>query len=368
MSLKLHNDTPFAAEIFEQLNHIGKLVQCVAVRGTFRIFDDAFLELSDEQTPFLWADEYQGDLQDAVLLKQADFIPYKPATDVTVRGFTYAPQRHAKPSWLTGIRVSAKDGRVVLEKVLRAYGPRSWMRVNSDRVRSDRNVKAGAPTDFVLTSAEPVKRVPLQWQYSSGGQYRDGAEIAFDLRNPVGTSLPGLDGDSARDCYPAPLFEAADCPISDPALLYEPQNLAPVPPAWSGRLRHAGTYDQTWKDKRWPLLPQDFDHRFYNCAAVGMVAEPWLAGGEQIELLNLSSQHEKLKFGVPAVHLGVQHDGGLNQLLRLDGVHIDTDHETVALTWRTGFMAISDVSDVFLQIFHDETVNRRDHQVSAVGS
>jgi hypothetical protein len=367
MSLKLHNDTPFSAEIFEQLNPSGELVQCIAVRGTFRIIDDAYLELSDEQAPFLWTDEYHEDPKDAGLLQQADFIAYKPATDITVRGFTYAPHGVVQSSWLTGVRVCAADGRVIIEKVLRAHGPRSWRRIKSKDPAFGRNVNTAPPLDFALTLAEPVKRVPLQWQYSAGGQYRDGVEIRFDLRNPIGAGPPGWDGDVSRDLYPAPLFEAVEDPVSDPAQVYKPQNMAPIHPAWSERLRHAGTFDEVWKTERWPLLPQDFEYRFYNCAASDLIAEPWLEGGEFFDLLNLSPQHGKLTFCLPTVRLVVEHDTGLKKRLRLDGVHIDTEHETVALTWRTAFLDGSGLLEVYLRIARDGAAAGRPMQDAAVG-
>src|SRR4029079_3507430 len=43
---------------------------------------------------------------------------------------------------------------------------------------------------------------------------------------------------------------------------------AAIPAHWSQRARFAGTYDDAWRESRWPLPPEDFDPRFFNVAPI----------------------------------------------------------------------------------------------------
>ena len=128
MSLALVNDTPFSAAAFEQLNVAGDLALVVALRGTFDIAAGQTLSASPDQQPFAWSDEYDGDPQAGLLLRQADFIPYKPGTDVTVRGRTFAPGGRPIAGWPAGVRVIDASGAVRVQKAVRVHAPRYWVR------------------------------------------------------------------------------------------------------------------------------------------------------------------------------------------------------------------------------------------------
>ncbi len=65
---------------------------------------------------------------------------------------------------------------------------------------------------------------------------------------------------------PAPTIEAADAPITRWDAMPPPAGFGPVPPWWRPRQQHAGTYDEAWLAERHPLLPRDFDERFWHCA------------------------------------------------------------------------------------------------------
>jgi hypothetical protein len=66
----------------------------------------------------------------------------------------------------------------------------------------------------------------------------------------------------------------------------------------------AGTYDETWEKKRRPLLPSDFDEKFYQCAPADQQVDGFLKGGERAELHNLTPEG-LLSFDLPRITLGM---------------------------------------------------------------
>ncbi len=313
--------------MFEQLDLFGRLCQVIAVRGTFDMRPWESLAIAATQTPFVWADEYVGLPEEGGLYRQADFIPYKPATDVTVRGHSYAPEGRAAPLWMAGLRVLDRSGQVRAETRLNVHGPRFWRR------------KDAAPGGYELTPGQPAEYVPLDWRWSFGGRLaptRAGGEAPWCMDNPVGVGMPGWNGASGD--YPAPQIESALTPVADPARTYAPANLAPIPPAWRPRQRHAGTYDEAWRRSRHPLLPQDFDYRFYNCAPAETVVTPFLSGDETVQLLNLDARMSRIDVALPGLRLEAIVQERTARPLRLDGVHIDADRGMAELTWRNAYV------------------------------
>jgi hypothetical protein len=58
------------------------------------------------------------------------------------------------------------------------------------------------------------------------------------------------------------------------------------------RAQYAGTYDESWQRQRAPLLPADFDDRFYNIAPIDQQLDRYPAG-ETITLVNMTPRgHE----------------------------------------------------------------------------
>ncbi|MDO5622439.1 MAG: DUF2169 domain-containing protein, partial [Paracoccus sp. (in: a-proteobacteria)] len=93
---------------------------------------------------------------------------------------------------------------------------------------------------------------------------------------------------------------------------------------------------------RHPLLPQDFDFRFWQCAHPDLITRGWLHGDEPFELCNLLRGHPRLSGRLPAIRLQMRLpvSGGTGVApFVLDGVHFDMRPGIgcVFLTWRAGF-------------------------------
>ncbi len=95
--------------------------------------------------------------------------------------------------------------------------------------------------------------------------------------------------------------------------------------------------------ERHPILPEDFDFRFWQCAPPDLIADPWLEGNETLEFLNMHPQIGLLRAKLPDVRLIARikrpNEPVIEQPLALDGVHIDFRRgaSKVVLTWRTSF-------------------------------
>ena len=99
-----------------------------------------------------------------------------------------------------------------------------------------------------------------------------------------------------------------------------------------------------------PLLPKDFDRRFFNAAAPGLVAPGYLKGNEPVAIDNVLPTGP-LTFnlpGVPAPEVLVALARGEDQRLatQLDTVIINTDEKLLFLMWRAHLVVRNGPHDV----------------------
>jgi len=330
--MKFTNGTPFAAQTFEQYDQEGKIFTVAAAKATFviKLADGrAILELAQEQDPFLWEDEYEKTDLGLALVKQADFVPFKPATDVTLRA----------SGWFYGNETSRCDVELHIDqyvKKLTLHAAPYWQR---------------SEHGWQLNYGERVKSIPIRWDRAFGGKYLTTSPSKIDdvdIYNPIGTGYidfnnpPALS--SSLNHLPAPQILYADERLEWGKIPQKRAGFAPVAPSWEGRLQFAGQYDEKWKNTRHPLLPRDFDERFWNVAPPDQQFSPWLKGGERIKLVNLHPMAQLLSFQIPRqallcrVHYALG-DPSFRQLV-LDGVHIDLErdfHPFITLCWRANF-------------------------------
>lgn len=118
----------------------------------------------------------------------------------------------------------------------------------------------------------------------------------------------------------------------------EPAGMGPVAPYVSPRLELAGTYDEAWRTSRAPLLPEDFDERFYLCSPEDQRPKSCLEGGDQLLLENLSPEGT-LRLELPRCVLTFStsfSDGQpQNHLARLFSVTVEPEHARLQLVWQT---------------------------------
>jgi hypothetical protein len=311
---QIDNRTPFAAERSWAHDRDGAQVWLVAVKCTFDIKLDGSTEVSAEQPPVLHVPEYIGEPGKSSLRYEADLVLTKATTDVVVVGHAHAP--NGKP--VNELEVGFRVGQ--LQKVLRVNGDRVWR-------------------DGTVSAPKPFIQMPLVYESAFGGVDRlsPQPDRDWDWRNPVGTGFAIQQ--SNIDGVPLPNIELREQPIRSWEDRPAPAGFGPICSHWQPRAGFAGTYGDQWMKERQPLLPEDFDERFFQSAPTDQQATQFLTGGEPVVLLNLSPAGN-LRFILPKVYLGFDtrfYDGSreIHKIRKLHSVIFEPDFPRVSLVWHS---------------------------------
>ncbi|UGX87051.1 DUF2169 family type VI secretion system accessory protein [Phyllobacterium meliloti] len=313
------NKTPFAAIGFEQAHVNGNDMGVIAVRGRYRVERDGSLELLSAQEIVL-VDTYAGIPQSTPLVQAADLIPFKPATDVTVLATSYPPNAIAQDvTWLAGVRIEE------YKYAVRVFGQRYWERQGKD-------LRPGSP--------QLAKPTPIDYRFTWSDLHLEEMPSDPAPYNPVGVRLPNDDIDAVLNAPMALIQAWNDESFNAKNAINTPAGFAPIAPFWRDRQQYAGTYNDDWQNNRHPLLPVDFDYRFYQCAPPQLIMGGFLVGDEEIELFRLHAELESIVFRLPRIQPYAKFQWTDERVvpmrLNLDGVHIDARGTDILVdvTWR----------------------------------
>ncbi|SAK96389.1 DUF2169 family type VI secretion system accessory protein [Caballeronia ptereochthonis] len=263
--------------------------------------------------------------------------------------------------------------RVLLDKTLQITGAREFYR-HADGWR--------------LSASQATTQVPLRWEHVFGGtsavrnprHAHDSNEPEFLLNevcysNPLGCGWieerkfgalrkAGL---AQLERTPAPQITYPKRSMSRPVVIRHPEQIDATNPdefirvaqdygelpagfgivgrSWAPRLQMAGTYDGRWRSERWPLLPDDFDFGYWNCAPRDQQIEAFPPDA-RIELWNLATPDLTrdgylcldLPSDWPLIFLHCDDGLCLPLPMKTDTVMIDTDAMTLTLTHRFQFV------------------------------
>jgi hypothetical protein len=311
---QIDNRTPFAAAQGWVRDREGVEVRLVVVKCTFDIKPDGSTEISKEQPPVLRVPEYYGEPGKSSIKYEADLILTKKTTDILLLGHAYAPGGKAVAELDVGFRVGP------VQKVLRVFGDREW----------------GA---FGASQPRPFVKMPLVYEHAFGGVDRQSQhpERDWEWRNPVGTGF-AISRDNARGAR-LPNIEYPEKLIRNWDNRPPPAGFGPTASYWQPRVSFAGTYDDHWMKTRQPLLAEDMDDHFFQCAPIDQQSLQFLRGGEPVVLLNLTPDGE-LRFDLPKLYLGFEtrfYDGSreVHKNRSLHAVILEPDFPRVSLVWHT---------------------------------
>ncbi|WP_020408523.1 DUF2169 family type VI secretion system accessory protein [Hahella ganghwensis] len=314
---EIDNRTPFVAEAIPHNDENFRPVYTVLLKATYDIIDTAQLRLAEEQAPLILAGEYYGDPETTSLKYEPECTLTKLGTDVVLVGHAY-PESPQHRQTKVGIRLGS------LQKTAIVFGDRVW--------ENRSNPTASLP--------QPFDKMPLCWENAFGGRDLRVVEPdlpSFEARNPVGKGYAdkklGL-----PDNLLLPNIEDPNHLIQDWKDRPAPCGFGFVSPHWQPRCQYAGTYDEQWDANRKPLLPTDFNRRFFSAADSALQAQGYLQGNEEVIIVN-ASERGRLAFQLPGVpnpafqmkfHRNDEIVAGTN----LDTVIVNTDNHQLIMFWR----------------------------------
>ncbi|MDX2476327.1 MAG: DUF2169 domain-containing protein [Gammaproteobacteria bacterium] len=343
----LENSTDFAAELALLADENGRDLMLVMVKATYSISETGHLQLIEEQIPVNLAGEYYGEAGKTSLKYAPEANFAKLSTDIALIGSACAPNGAAVIQIDVGLRVGS------MSKGLRVFGDRIWM-------RSSNRIYAG----WSMSKPQAFTSMPLIYERAFGGvdlSPENEQERISEPGNLVGTGIIAKKSRLEKVCLPN--IEDPKQLIKSPQDRPQPTGFGFISPEWQPRQSYAGTYDKAWQDSRMPLLPQDFDRRFFNAAHPDLISPGFLIGTEPVDIIN-ASPRGRLQFNLPGnapiIKVAMVYEEPLTLETQLDSVIINTDDHIVQLLWRGSldvYNRIYDLEKIETLINHENPQN-----------
>lgn len=293
--------TPYPASFSVLSDARGGDVLVVAVKVTV----DGRGSPSTDPSPVVTADRFDDR---GMLVAPGDIAVTRTGTSVAVRGAI------TDGASVTRGPVNARVQIGTIAADLLGFAPRRWRRSGSA---------------FEAVAIEDYRPVVPTFDVAFGGS--SGAMRFQD--NPVGRGYweesSGVDPTEVD----LPLVEYSGGRLGSPGDRVAPAAFGWVPPSWSPRREYAGTYDAAWLEREAPLLPRDFDERFYDVAPRPWVLRPPLRGGETIETTHMGVPGT-YRAQVPRVRVRIKLPG-LICVPQIDMLEIDPLRDRLTLTLRS---------------------------------
>lgn len=325
--MELINTTPFSAERVVLQDKAGRDLLVVIVKSTFTVDARGRLQPSEKQVPIQMADAFYGDPGESSVRYESDLALRKIGTDVVLVGHAFAPKGKA-----TQIDVTLKVGP--LQTVVRVFGDRRWDKV----VGLSR-----------ITPSQPFEKLPLVYERAFGGKDlspSDPKRHEFESRNPIGRGFAAKKSKRNIEEIVLPNLEDPAHLIKDVDDRPEPVGFGFIGRHWQPRVSYVGTYDEAWKKNRCPLLPDDFDERYFNGAHPRLVSKRPLQGNEPVEVIG-ASPHGPLRFTLPGTKPNASVLFGEERVsleLSFDTLVIEPDESRLTMVWRGSW-------DVYNQLY-----------------
>ena len=313
---ELDNRTPFAVEPVFIHDEAGRPILTPIVKATFDVDLQGRCTIAEEQRAVDFAGSLYGEPGVSSYRVEPETAFFKAATDVVLVGHAHA----------------AHAGAEYVDVEFRVGPVGKWVRAWGDRFASGRQGKPTPPAAFEV--------IPLTYERAFGGwdTTADNPDHhGYEPRNPVGVGFRTKKG-TVTEGDPWPNLEDPYDPIRALGPEGKPAGFGFVSPDWQPRASLAGTYDEQWAQQRSPLLPLDFDRRFFNAASEGMVVSGYLLGNEAVVVRGATPDGYWGFYlpGIAAPKAHVRMKMGDDRLMetRLDTVLVDADERQVVLLWR----------------------------------
>jgi hypothetical protein len=276
------NETPFVAGHYVVQDKHGTDLILAVLKATYSIGNDGMLSIAQHQQPHEFADQYFDKPENSGIRYAADLAYGKCGTDIAVIGHAYAMGKSSTESY-----VYLKVG--MLEKRIKVFGERRWH------------------GSFLLawkSSPQPFEKIPIVYENAFGGEdksHKDFKKHEVEERNLVGTGFFAKNSIRSVKDTRLPNFEDPEDLIRTPFSRPKPAGFGFISPNWQPRRSYAGTHDKDWEKNRMPLLPEDFDTRFFNAAHPDLIYSGFLRGDEPVLLAGVTPMGRNLSFALPGV-------------------------------------------------------------------
>lgn len=316
--MEIINGSPFLLEAQQAIEKSGRRLLVVLVKGTyaFPARDGEVAQPAAQQAPVLVSDVFDGEPGLSTPLFESDYATRKPRCDVIVHASAQAPGQLPVRELDVAFRLGA------CEKWAHVVGDRTWRY----------GVVGLSPS-----APEPFTSMPITYGRAFGGSCELGGQVHAHPANPVGRGYAGPHGEADLHGQPLPNIEQPGEPISLSNGRYRPWSFGPIGRSWQPRQPLAGTYDERWKEEVFPLLPEDFDERYFQAAPEDQQID-YPQGGEEVRLLNLHPQRSHIFFSLPPLEMPVAVLDATRKLHLLqavvDSVTLDVHNEQLIVLWR----------------------------------
>ncbi len=326
----------------------GKFILAVLLKRTYCLVPYEPAIRAEADRPLLGGDKHFVDPMNTTVQYEADFVPFKIATDVVLVGSAYAP--------------GGKDVRELMAK-LEIEQVNKIVRISGDRLC---NYRPGG--DPIFGDPRPFSTMPLRYERAYGGVdiYSHPLCPYACPRNRLGRGFAVTNTKATIEGLELPNLE-------DPKDLLTPARLCvgkienwpkqPVPTGfgwypryghpragWAGILPGDKPAEQMMRMAYAQILPEParatylanplpvVDFRYFSGASVGL-SLPDLHGDEAISLTNLTPEGSSLFLlpgDRPRISLNIG-EGAKTERVVLQTVQLRTDDGEVDLVWRAAF-------------------------------
>ncbi|NDV23345.1 DUF2169 domain-containing protein [Desulfovibrio sp. JC022] len=194
----------------------------------------------------------------------------KPRGEFLVSGSCFAPRGQSRPASQVQVRIGDK------EKKLNIFGDRYW--------------KKG-----LFSEPEPFVEMPLVWANGFGGPDYP--------KNPLGKGMGKVLMHDGSEAVPLPNIELPQQQIGSPSQKPDPAGFGPLDLMWPQRAQKNGTYDEKWKNERWPFFPDDMNYEFFNAASADQFMDGYFKGGEPVEIKNMHPDFPLIESALPSLRM-----------------------------------------------------------------
>jgi len=316
------------ADLFTALDKTGHEHLVVVVKATYALpaRNDQMPRPQMPPQPIAAADQWAGEPGLSAPLYESDYVLRKARCDLLFNACAqFAPDETGMKRLVAGFEFGD------CQKMLSACGARQW--------------KSGAlgsrPSDPEVIEAP----VPLHMGNAYGGTVRMSAlKVEPELltahpENPMGTGYCPNSALLHRSEHAPPMLELSGHPVRGPTDKgLQPAALSVLPRTSQSRGKWAGTYDEAWRREQAPMLPHDFDERYFQSAPEDQQV-PHPNGGERVRLHRMVKGHAVLEFVLPKlsglrIKLLTREYAVYELAPVVDTLYFETELQRMSVVWR----------------------------------